>query len=113
MKNIIIAVLAAFALNNSLMANPIIIAELQKVEAATERQLAAKDDQIAAMAAEIAAKDSQLAAMAAEIVVKDSQLKTDLGEIVKIKFNQAMVDAKSSITKLTDDLLSKIKEIKK
>jgi chaperonin cofactor prefoldin len=61
------------------------------------------------LAAEIVAKDSQLAAMAAEIVVKNSQLKTDLAEVVKVKFNQAMVDAKTSITKITEEIISKLK----
>ena len=110
MKNIIIAVLVAFIFNVNASANPVIMAELQKMEAAAELRLAAKDSQIAELAAEIVAKDSQIAELAAEIAAKDSQIKNpDLETAVKIKFNQAMVDAKTSITKITEEIISKLK----
>ena len=106
MKAIIVAVLVAFT--NSLVANPVIVAELQKMEAATERQLAAKEDRIAAMAAEIVAKDSQLAAK--DSLIAELKNNPDLDQALKVKFNQALVDAKTSISKLTEEIISKFKK---
>jgi hypothetical protein len=98
MKNIIIAVLAAFTLNAS--ANPVIVAELQKMEAAANSQLAVKDSQIADLLSKLAAKDSELAEL---------KNNPDLETAVKIKFNQAVTDAKTSIAKITEEIVSKLK----
>ena len=110
MKKFIIAVLVAFTINNSLVANPVILSELQKMEAAaaaTKRQLAEKDSQLAAMAAEIAAKDSQLTKKDQEITaLKESP---DFDQAVKVKLNQTILDAKTSITKITEEIISKLK----
>ena len=97
MKNIIIAVLAAFALNNSLMANPVIVAELQKIESAS----AAKDKQIADLLSQLNAKDELIAELKSN---------PDLETAVKIRFNQAVLDAKTSITKITEEIISKLKK---
>jgi hypothetical protein len=105
MKNTIIAVLAACTLNAS--ANPVIVAELQKMEAAANSQLAAKDS-------ELVVKDSQIADLLSKLAAKDSELaelknNPDLETAVKIKFNQAVTDAKTSIAKITEEIVSKLK----
>jgi DnaJ-class molecular chaperone len=98
MKNItILAVLTAIALSNSLSANPVIVAELQKMESVST----AKDNQIADLLTQLNAKDALIAELKSN---------PDLETAVKVKFNQAVMDAKVAITKLTEEIVSKLKK---
>ena len=97
MKNIIVAVLTAITISNSLLANPVILAELEKMESVA----AAKDNQIADLLMQLAAKENQIAEL---------KNNPDFEQAVRVKFNQALTEAKMSIGKITEEIISKLKK---
>ena len=104
MKNIIIAVLVAFIFNVNASANPVIMAELQKMESAS----IVKDNQIADLLSQLANKDKQL-------TVKDSliaELKNnpDLDQALRVKFNSVVAETKTKLQTITDEVIAKLKK---
>jgi hypothetical protein len=97
MKKLIVALMAVTAFNFSAHAEETtakdVIALIQKMES----QMIAKDNQIEHLRAKLA----------------EAEASPDLERALKLRFEKALGEAKTSVNKITEDVLSKLKEIKK
>jgi peptidoglycan hydrolase CwlO-like protein len=105
MKKIIVATVSVFSiLTSSMVANPVIIAELAKMESS----LTGKDNQIAALQAELESAKAEIESAKAEVArLKESP---DFDQAVKAKFNSLLADTKTKLQTLTEEIISKIKK---
>ena len=97
MKNIIAAVSALLICASSMLANPVIIAELAKIESSNT----AKDNQIAELSSKLAEAQKKI----------DSLTESpDFDQAVKVKFNSIVAETKTKLQTITDEVIAKLKK---